>query len=594
MPHDRSSVTGYGGVGNLIRNPPRHSMMHTSLQCLGVRNRRGGDAAVNASVGYPRGALWTAAAVMSATLLERHKEACEVTNDVGQETRRRDAPGITGWRWDIVIVVGLTLAAAALRFRGLGAQGLWYDEAWTRDLAAKPFRSMLRMIPRTETTPPLYYVLNWFTWRAFGPSDLTLRLVSAVAGTLTVPAVWQAGRSLISSRAGVIAAALCTFSPLMWWYSQEARAYALAALLCAVAMAFLGESLKSGRRAMLFGWAVFSALAVSTQYVAVLPTAIAGLLLLRRLDGMRRRVLSACALPLLTGIALIPLAVKQRGTGNTDWVPLLSFNVRLVQVPAQLWVGNAIARSHGELIVGAIAGSIAVVALALLARRSEGDERRGMAVAATLAFGTFALMLVAVILGWDLLIARNLLVAWPAACVAAGGALSLLKPRAAATIVSVVCLALLALVVRVQTTPALQRVDWRGVPALLGPVPPGGRVVALQPFGNKRPLSAYARNIDFIPDQGATVTELEIVSAQLPQPRICWWGGVCADGIRVDYDSQPLDIARIHGFGRVAVRRWGHFTVVQYRSAVPRRLTSDSVREVLPPNLRGGVLFQRP
>ena len=518
----------------------------------------------------------------------------QMTTLPANETDERADTVVGSLRNEILGVSLLIVIAAALRFHGLGSQGLWYDEAWTKDLAQMSFRSMLRTIPRTETTPPLFYVFNWFSWRIFGASDTTLRLVSATAGTLTVGAVWMAGRQLVSRRAGLIAAALCTFSPLMWWYSQEARAYALAALLCAVALAFLGGSLKSGRWLWLIGWGVFSAGAVLTQYLAVLPTAIAGVILLLRLKDNRRRVVIASAIPALAGLALVDLAIKQRGTGNTDWVPLLSFNVRIVQVPVQLWVGNAIARSHTELIVGAILATVAVIALIALARRAEGQARIGIAIAGAIAFGTFLLMLVAVVLGWDLLIARNLLVAWPAAAVAGGGAIALLRPRVSACLALLICAVMLGLIVRVESTPALQRVDWRGVPQLLGPVPAGGRVIALQPFGNKRPLAAYLDRVDYIPGKGIAVTELEVVSSQLPQPRICWWGGVCSDGIRVDYNSQPLDIAQIQGFRRVAVRRAGHFTVVEYRSPTPRMLTSDSVRSVMPPLLRGGVLYQRP
>ena len=54
-----------------------------------------------------------------------------------------------------------------------------------------------------------------------------LRSLSALAGTLTVPVCYAAGRTLVSHRAGMIVAALSAVSPLLVWYSQEARAYGL-------------------------------------------------------------------------------------------------------------------------------------------------------------------------------------------------------------------------------------------------------------------------------------------------------------------------------------------------------------------------------
>lgn len=503
-------------------------------------------------------------------------------------------PPLFGIGRDELILVGLfTALAAMLRFVDLGSQGLWYDEAWTRDITVAPLSRMARMIPVTESTPPAYYVLNWITWRVAGGSQFALRSVAALAGTLTVPAVWAAGRLLVSRRAGLIAALACAVSPLMWWYSQEARAYSLAALLCATALIPFALALRSPRRGVLIGWGVLSAAAIMTQYVAVLPVAVMALILLNGLRRSRRLVLASVALPAAAGLLLVPLAAYQRGTGHTDWVSHLAIGVRLVQIPAQAWVGNAIARSHTELIAGASVGCLVALGLALLGRRAPLGERAGIGQAALIAFGPLAGLLIAALIGWDLLIARNLLVAWPAAAIAAAGCLSVLRPRLAWGVMVVFAVAMVLLIVRVGSDPALQRIDWRPVTRLLGPVPPGGRVIALQPYGNKRPFSVYADRVDYIPVQGVRTTELDVVSSQLPQPRICWWGGVCADGILVDYDTLPSPVRTVSGLRRIAVRREGHFTVVVYRSKEPRLLTVDSVRAAFPPGLIGGVLEQR-
>src|SRR5438876_576650 len=81
-------------------------------------------------------------------------------------------------------------------------------------------------------TPPFYYMLAWGWAKLFGTGEVGLRSLSALAGTLTIPAAYAAGRALSSRRAGLIAAALFAVNPLLVWYSQEARAYALLALLC--------------------------------------------------------------------------------------------------------------------------------------------------------------------------------------------------------------------------------------------------------------------------------------------------------------------------------------------------------------------------
>src|SRR5205814_9331921 len=120
-------------------------------------------------------------------------------------------------------VAALTVLAAVLRFYRLGHQGLWFDEANTALLVHFSPGKMLGLVPQTESTPPLYYCVAWVWARIFGYGETGLRSLSAVAGVLTVPVVYSAARKLISTRAGLIVAALAACSPLLVWYSQEAR-----------------------------------------------------------------------------------------------------------------------------------------------------------------------------------------------------------------------------------------------------------------------------------------------------------------------------------------------------------------------------------
>ncbi|HTW11797.1 MAG TPA: glycosyltransferase family 39 protein, partial [Solirubrobacteraceae bacterium] len=108
----------------------------------------------------------------------------------------------------------MTLLAAAIRCYGIGHQGLWYDEAFTAMLVKLPFGRMLSTIPRTESTPPLYYCVVWVWSRIFGTGAVGLRTLSALAGTATVPVVYATARRLIESeRAALIAAALTACNP---------------------------------------------------------------------------------------------------------------------------------------------------------------------------------------------------------------------------------------------------------------------------------------------------------------------------------------------------------------------------------------------
>ncbi|MBV8429605.1 MAG: glycosyltransferase family 39 protein, partial [Solirubrobacterales bacterium] len=120
-------------------------------------------------------------------------------------------------------VATLTGLGAALRLYHLGHQGFWFDEGNTALLVHLSPGKMLGLIPQSESTPPLYYCIAWLWARIFGYGEVGLRSLSALAGVLVVPVAYGAARKLISLRAGVIAAGLAAFNPLLVWYSQEAR-----------------------------------------------------------------------------------------------------------------------------------------------------------------------------------------------------------------------------------------------------------------------------------------------------------------------------------------------------------------------------------
>ena len=87
----------------------------------------------------------------------------------------------------------VTLGAAILRFVALGHQSFDHDEAVTAGRVLHPsLWRTLAVLPGSERTPPLYYALAWGWSRALGVHEVGLRSLSALAGTLAVPAVFGA------------------------------------------------------------------------------------------------------------------------------------------------------------------------------------------------------------------------------------------------------------------------------------------------------------------------------------------------------------------------------------------------------------------
>ena len=170
----------------------------------------------------------------------------------------------------VAAVAALTVLGAALRFYRLGHQGFWFDEGNTALLVHFSPGKMLGLIPQTESTPPLYYCVAWAWARIFGYGEVGLRSLSALAGVALIPVVYGAGSKLVSRRAGLIVAALAACSPLLIWYSQEARSYELLALLTALSLLAFAYARVSPRPRLLVAWVIASALALATHYYAVL------------------------------------------------------------------------------------------------------------------------------------------------------------------------------------------------------------------------------------------------------------------------------------------------------------------------------------
>ncbi|MBI1276884.1 MAG: hypothetical protein GC179_02020 [Anaerolineaceae bacterium] len=133
-------------------------------------------------------------------------------------------------------VISFLLLAAALRFYHIQTQSIWFDEGWSAYAAVQP--GIQAAIDSDKTNPPLYYVIVNIAARGFGDSEFALRWVSLAFGLLGIAVAYRLGKHLFDARAGLMAALLMTFSPLLWWAAQEARMYTLLALLlllCALA-----------------------------------------------------------------------------------------------------------------------------------------------------------------------------------------------------------------------------------------------------------------------------------------------------------------------------------------------------------------------
>ena len=130
--------------------------------------------------------------------------------------------------WALLALLATMLLGAALRFYGLGFQSLWGGELASWDFGGQ---DTVSRVVGDGTQPPLYFLILHFARLLFGDSEWALRLPSAVAGWLCIPAIYLLGKKLYSEREGIIAALLLSVLWAPVYYSQEARPYAVLILL---------------------------------------------------------------------------------------------------------------------------------------------------------------------------------------------------------------------------------------------------------------------------------------------------------------------------------------------------------------------------
>ncbi|HEU5105719.1 MAG TPA: glycosyltransferase family 39 protein [Solirubrobacterales bacterium] len=393
------------------------------------------------------------------------------------------------------IVVGLTALGFGLRFATLGVQAYHHDEIVTASRVLRVgFGHAMDAVGFSESAPPLYYALAWLWTQVAGTGEWGLRSLSAVAGVATIPVAYFVGRELRGERAGVIAAALVAVNPMLLWYSQEARAYALLALLCALSLLFCVRALQPGRpseRRDFVLWGVFSALALATHYFAVFPL-IAEVILLWRRRG--RAILPGLWIVGLMAALLAPLAYHQMSYGHAEWIGKFSLGHRLGETAIAFTVGEI-----GDIIGRAEQPEPALLPLALIFAgfvllfwRGAREERRAAAV--PLAVGATAILVPLLLAlgpgGKDFVLARNLLPALVPLLIAVAVALSVERARRLGIAVAVLLVVYsLGFCIRASTDPDLQRPDWEAVAKHLGE-PDGPRATVTWVIG-EAPLRYY-------------------------------------------------------------------------------------------------------
>ncbi len=392
------------------------------------------------------------------------------------------------------IVVALTVVGLALRLVLVG-DSLYGDELSTYyTVAGHGLGSTLANVRSdVELTPPLYYILTWLFAR-LGDTPEALRAVSMLAGVATIPLTYQLGARTVGVRAALFAAALTALSPLLIFYSTEARAYSLMMVLALLTTLALLRAL-DGHRSGWIAYSACSALALYTHYtVAFVLAAVFVWALVRKPDARR-------ALIIANGVAFIAF-LPWWPEFRADTASVCAHIIAALEPFTATTAGREFAYwSFGTpltglaVIPGLTAALLLVLGLilAMAQRLAESRDRPapsdGLWLVLALAVGAPIGAALYSALATNVFIARNLIASWPGLALLIG-ALVMRGGRARALIAPALVLAAFVIVALATLSPKNRRPDYAAAAAFIDRSAAADDAVLEASFPTPGPLTA--------------------------------------------------------------------------------------------------------
>lgn len=213
-------------------------------------------------------------------------------------------------------LVPIALVALGLRLWRFDRLSLWLDEGYTVSFVRLPWPTVLGLREQYDVHPPLYYALTKLV-TTLVPEAYAGRLVSVVAGSLTVVVVYALAARLVNRRAAGVAALVIALSPVHVWYSQEARMYALSVLCVALSYLALIAATQEPTRwwIVLYGVAVLLALYSDTSALYALVPQLFWWVVWWRAE--RRRTIALVGAACLAGLLYLPWLLRSLATVGT-------------------------------------------------------------------------------------------------------------------------------------------------------------------------------------------------------------------------------------------------------------------------------------
>src|SRR6266849_8191889 len=141
----------------------------------------------------------------------------------------------SNWLW-CLLVFGVALV---FDLHSLGSPSIWFDEAFSVELARQPLPLLWHIIWGPEPNMELYYLFLHF-WLGFTgflglhPTEFVVRFPSTVFAALSSVMVFLLGRRFLNITAAIVGTGLYILNDLQLIYAQQIRSYSLQLLLICI------------------------------------------------------------------------------------------------------------------------------------------------------------------------------------------------------------------------------------------------------------------------------------------------------------------------------------------------------------------------
>jgi 4-amino-4-deoxy-L-arabinose transferase-like glycosyltransferase len=392
-------------------------------------------------------------------------------------------------------LAAVLLLAGALRIHHLDRESFWLDESFSALIAPT---SLTHIVHETmdDVHPPLYYVALHYWVRLAGDTETGTRLLSVMFSLALILAAFLLASRLAGRRPAFLAALVLTWSPFQIEYAQEARMYALLALLATLSMLAFTALLTRWRA----GW--FALLVASTTLmlytqihsVFVVAGQALALAVLAALDWRAfRRALGPWLMAELLALAFFapwigPLASQIARVGGAFWIPPPSWSDVVAVFGAyagSVWLGWGL-------------GAFAIVGVIAAARfRSPATHPRAAVILACWLVACTIGPFLASQMGTPIFLPKYTIAASvPFAILAGMGIARLPWEWLRASMVGLLIAATLGPLSHYDATP--EKDDWRGATALIERLARPGDVVLFYPGFNRLPFWYYRTRADLV------------------------------------------------------------------------------------------------